>query len=477
MSKSFKICFDARPTLDKFVSRIYVYIKENIDFEITAGFITSNAKESKFLLNDIKDSNIKVHEVSSYFKKHWNEFTIEKLVKYEEKYKCKPLWKFIYTDRFLINRDYNYCIKITTGYFSFFENIFSNKKYDFYYDEAIATLQSYVAYIVGKKHGVQYFSQMVARGGLDGSYHYILNDPIQSNILLDKEYKYSDYTEEEKNQAEKFLTHFEKHNVIPEYQKDFLKKPTINLKILLSPLRYLKVRINPYCNDPYFYMYYQLYKSTLNPIIYYIRYLYSRKYYKKADYSKKYIYFPLHYEPEASTLVCASKYEKQIFFIDSWAKSLPADTVMYVKEHYTLLGNRPLKFYKELKKYPNVILIDPWENSKKLILHAKAITTLTGTAGFEAMLLRKPVILGGDIFFDSAPGVIKVDDIYGRYMDIISNWKEPSRNEIIQYICAYFRSLRKGCANQEMESSLEEENIKEISISIYEQMEQFYHKK
>lgn len=86
-----------------------------------------------------------------------------------------------------------------------------------------------------------------------------------------------------------------------------------------------------------------------------------------TDYSKKYVYYPLHYEPEASTLVCAVKYEKQLFFIDSWAKSLPADTVLYVKEHYAVLGHRELTLYKELKKYPNVVMIDPWESSRKLI--------------------------------------------------------------------------------------------------------------
>ena len=85
------------------------------------------------------------------------------------------------------------------------------------------------------------------------------------------------------------------------------------------------------------------------------------------------------------------KYEKQLFFIDSWAKSLPADTVLYVKEHYAFLGNRDPHFYEELKQYPNVVIVDPWESSRKLIENAVAVTTLTGTAGWEAMLLRKPV--------------------------------------------------------------------------------------
>ena len=124
-----------------------------------------------------------------------------------------------------------------------------------------------------------------------------------------------------------------------------------------------------------------------------------------------------------------------MFFIDSWAKSLPADTVLYVKEHYALIGHRDPQFYKELEKYPNVFMLDPWEPARNLIEKAVAVTTLTGTAGWEAMLLRKPVFLGGNIVFDNAPGIIKVEDIYGNYLDMLGKWEQPTREEIIKYLC------------------------------------------
>ena len=161
----------------------------------------------------------------------------------------------------------------------------------------------------------------------------------------------------------------------------------------------------------------------------------------------KYVLFPLHFQPEASTIVCAEKYEKQLFFIDSWAKSLPADTKLYVKEHYAVLGHRDISFYKELKKYPNVRLINPWTDTQDLIKHAQAVTTLTGTAGWEAMLHKKPVFIGGNIFFDSAPGVIKLEDVFGNYITALKNWKQPSDHEIIQYLCAYHRVIYKGDAS------------------------------
>ena len=181
-----------------------------------------------------------------------------------------------------------------------------------------------------------------------------------------------------------------------------------------------------------------------NDYKFYLRYNYCKRFYQKADYKKKYIYYPLHFQPEASTLVCAEKYEKQLFFIDSWAKSLPADTVLYVKEHYAVLGHRSISFYKELKKYPNVVLIDPWESSRKLMQNAVAVTTLTGTAGWEAMLLQKPVFIGGNIFFENAPGVIKVDDMFENYLPKMKTWKKPSDEAVIKYLCAYFRVIKPG---------------------------------
>ena len=212
------------------------------------------------------------------------------------------------------------------------------------------------------------------------------------------------------------------------------------------------------------------YKNRTNELKFYFNYQISKKYYKKADYSKKYVYFPLHYQPEASTCVCAEKYENQLFYIDSWAKSLPADTLLYVKEHYFLLGNRNLQFYKELKKYPNVVLIDPWESTKKLIENSVAVTTLTGSAGFEAMLLRKPVFLGGNSVYENAPGVIKVKDIYQNYLPNIETWKKPTKNEIIQYLCACIRSYDKGNVYAQFKYELIDENIELLCRSVYKQM-------
>jgi capsule polysaccharide export protein KpsC/LpsZ len=164
--------------------------------------------------------------------------------------------------------------------------------------------------------------------------------------------------------------------------------------------------------------------------------------------------------------VCAQKYEKQLYFIDSWAKSLPADTLLYVKEHYALVGHRELSFYDELKKYPNVVLVDPWESSSDLLDNCVAVTTLTGTAGWEGMLMRKPVFMGGSIFYETAPGIIKVDDIYNNYIEKLCSWKKPKREDVIKYLSEYMSNIYEGSVYFANKQCLEKENIEKIVDSL-----------
>ena len=270
------------------------------------------------------------------------------------------------------------------------------------------------------------------------------------------------------------MTDFEKKDSKPPAMQFVKTKPRVDKDYILSPFRYIKGRIDPLKNDPYSYMYYKSYERALNPIVFYHRYQKLKKYFKEPDYSQKYVFFPLHYQPEGSTCVCAKKYEKQLIFIDAWAKSLPADTVLYVKEHYTLLVHKELSFYKELKKYPNVVLINPWVNSRKLIENAEVVTTLTGTAGYEAMLLRKPVIIGGNAVYWNAPGVVNIKDVYGNYLETINGWKKPEREEIIKYLCALFRSFHKGNAYCQNYPELIKDNIDLMVDSLYEKLKNLY---
>jgi|GEM_PF-1179561 len=111
--------------------------------------------------------------------------------------------------------------------------------------------------------------------------------------------------------------------------------------------------------------------------------------------SGPFAYYPLHLDPEASTIVSAPMHTNQLAVVEALVKSLPLGMNLLVKEHIPMLGQRPAGFYASLKKMPGVVLVSPFENSLSLIKRAAFTCVITGTAGWEAIQLGKPAIVIG----------------------------------------------------------------------------------
>jgi len=125
--------------------------------------------------------------------------------------------------------------------------------------------------------------------------------------------------------------------------------------------------------------------------------------YEAFDPQADFAFFPLHYEPEVSLLLQAPYYTDQAHLIQQIAKSLPVQMTLYVKEHPTMVEYRTRRFYKELKKMPNVKLLPPTMTSYEILPHAKLIVTITGTSAWEGTFLKKPVIAFGHWFYNTLP--------------------------------------------------------------------------
>ena len=466
----YNLCFMARRPFDDFSPAVYKKIKEKHDADAKGIFITCDSKETKYIQDKFGKDEVIICEMSEFMNAHWDEFTIEKLAEYEAKYDAAPIWKYIYTDRYLIYRDYDYCVHTAAGLFAFWEHVFTTYQVDFFYDEVIATLLTYIAYLVGKKTGTEYYSLMLMRScGMDLTHHYILNDPFEKIYNFPEDYKNAPVTEEMRKKASDFLDAFEEKHSKPAFMSFSGRKPKWKARFFILPFFYLRQRFfNPFTRDKGSYIYYKAYEHTLDPMVFYFRYLASRKYFKKADLTKKFVYFPLHLQPEASTIVCAQKFEKQLYFIDNLVKSLPADTLLYVKEHYSFLGSRDNSFYEAFNQYPNVVLIDPWEDSIQLIEKSQCVATLTGTAGQESMLLRHPAIISGNIFYEDAPGFMKIEEIFDNYQQAMANYKQPTREEIIQYLAVYMSCGRPGNTYVMSDARLEDDNITLVAASMFD---------
>jgi hypothetical protein len=124
----------------------------------------------------------------------------------------------------------------------------------------------------------------------------------------------------------------------------------------------------------------------------------------------KYIYFPLHYQPELTTNPLGGAFVDQISALALLGKHIPPTYKLVVKEHpmQTWVG-RGHDFYKNIvDQCKNVIFVNKSTSSHQLINNAMAVATITGTAGWEALFRKKAVLLFGNIFYELAPGVFRI---------------------------------------------------------------------
>ncbi len=110
---------------------------------------------------------------------------------------------------------------------------------------------------------------------------------------------------------------------------------------------------------------------------------------------RKFVYFPLHVEPELSLHGLSPEYFFQLGAIGSIARDLPAGVWLVVKENMYGVGRRPRDFYDQIKSFKNIIFLDARERGLDIVKQADVVVTITGTAGVEAAILGKPVVTFG----------------------------------------------------------------------------------
>jgi len=111
---------------------------------------------------------------------------------------------------------------------------------------------------------------------------------------------------------------------------------------------------------------------------------------------RPFIYYPLHVDPESSTMVLSPWHTDQVGVIEALAKSAPAEMNVVVKEHAPMLGKRPRGFYEAIAHMPRVVLLRPDNDSLSLVRQAALTVVITGTAAWEALLLGRPALVIGD---------------------------------------------------------------------------------
>ena len=129
--------------------------------------------------------------------------------------------------------------------------------------------------------------------------------------------------------------------------------------------------------------------------------------------NQKFIYFPLHVQPERNIDLDAPYYSNQIEVVSKIAKSIPVDFVLFVKEHPNMRFRnwRNTDYYKKILSLPNVELLHPSISPDEIIKKCELAITIAGNAGLEAAFYGKPAIVFANMNYSRLPSVYRIKNI------------------------------------------------------------------
>ena len=331
----------------------------------------------------------------------------------------------------------------------FFVSIFKKENFDYIVYENASNALALIARDVGKYYGVKYCGLAISR--LPGRIS-ITDDPtfeseIYRKIMSSLEGGEFKLDPKISNDVTTYL------NSILNIQPDYMRNNPLNnvsvvnkyfnltkIKILLFKLKYSfgSTDWNFQVGNPFLVAYSSFSRNVFRSIK---SNLIKKKYDKLPKSGEGYFLYPLHFHPEASTSVLAKHFNNEYELIRNIAFSLPHGFKLYVKDHISAYGFPSLAFYNRLKLLPNIVLLSPFEDTKSLIKGSTAVLTLTSTVGYEALILEKPVIVFGNVFYDFHKLCYKCnsyDKISGLLSFIISSEQKLEENYNVSFVSSYF---------------------------------------
>lgn len=144
----------------------------------------------------------------------------------------------------------------------------------------------------------------------------------------------------------------------------------------------------------------------------------------EVDLSAKFVYFPLHMQPEMTTSGLGGIYCDQLLAIERLSALIPEDWTIYVKENPKQTSfMRGKYFFARLKNIAKVKNVVAQFNTYDLIKNSQFVATITGTAGWEAISGGKNAVVFGRAWYNALPGVfqyskdLQLEDIINYQID------------------------------------------------------------
>lgn len=115
--------------------------------------------------------------------------------------------------------------------------------------------------------------------------------------------------------------------------------------------------------------------------------------------SRPFVLALLHRQPESSVDVLGYRFSNQFEVLKAFARLLPFNWELWIKEHTAALGDRNDDFYRRLLELPGVRLISPFDDTFSLMQRSSLVISVAGTACMEAAAMGLPAITFGNLFF------------------------------------------------------------------------------
>ena len=399
---------------------MYLIAEEMIRrFDIEPRYLVSNNKIFHYLKgkNIIPDKIIRLYEKTSFGSWVKDPIDYAFLEKMEHRYGIPNLYLYWEGVRSYKGYDHYNQMKMLEIIFREYLDFIEKENFDFALLPVFpASLPILVMSRILELKGTPFYFMIPSRienrflivRGVDDKYHRI--DAIFDRL------KQRDLTEKERDSAERFISkyhqskrYFSTSEKLIYHKKDIsLARLNRGISSIIDSYRYgtLKRSYRKYS-------FWAPLHETVQKIMKLIRKQYLRRnnLFQSPVESEKYVLFLLHKEPEASTFFKSPFFVDQRYLIEIIAKSLPIGYLVYVKPHHNDFGDKPLSYFKKMICRPNIRMLMMNLNSQELVKKSAAVITISGTVGWEGIILGKPVITFGRVFYNHFDQVMHVRDV------------------------------------------------------------------
>jgi len=369
-------------------------------------FVCGSVKESRFLIHIadcLKEKfSIKSHFVFTrrhlykifsattehevFFREFDGSLSENKIREGIKQYEYANLLLLASSDPVLREKTPRHALSVFCSYLSFWEKLLREKDIKAVLHYPTATVAGRSAFLVGQSIGVKH---LIFQTGPVIDRSFVMCDNSENWVWRDFVNKYQEepfeITDDISNAVEELV-----NNVIATKNKS-IKIRKVNLKILLAAFysclkekRFDAIEINEF-------------KKLFGCLFRKLPLLCFR--YDHVVAGEKFIFFPLHIAWDAQIATRNPMYSNQFYLAEILSKSLPYGYKLYVKEHPYNYGGERIRLLKQIKKLRNVKLIHPQHSSIDLIERSRAVVTINSTAGWESIILNKPLVTFGNAFY------------------------------------------------------------------------------